>query len=341
MTQTADITLGPDAFFNRELSWLAFNQRVLEEALDPSNPLLERVKFATIVASNLDEFFMVRVAGLKHAVLEGNARPDPSGMSPDKQLKAISLRAHQMLDALYELVMRSLLPSLSSRGIRLLTISTLDLTERAGMAAYFRQEVLPALTPLAIDFERPFPMLSSLSVNVAFCLTAAEGETFQRLAIVQVPARLGRLVRVAGATPSFVLLDDLIRAEGAALFPGQPIVESVAFRLTRDSELEVDDEGGQSYVEVIERELRKRRRGAPVRLELEASASDDLGDRIANLVSVEPADVYRLSGPLDVRALMTLVELPGYAELRDTPRPPVSVLSEDEQEEIFSVLDER
>ena len=167
-------------------------------------------------------------------------------MSPVKQLEAISVRAHQMLDALYALVMRSLLPSLSSHGVRLLTISTLDLTERVGMAAYFRQEVLPALTPLAIDFERPFPMLSSLSVNVAFCLAAAEGETWQRLAIVQVPARLARLVRVPGATPTFVLLDDLIRAEGAALFPGQTIVESVAFRLTRDSELEVDDEGGES-----------------------------------------------------------------------------------------------
>jgi polyphosphate kinase len=341
MTPTADITPGPDRFFNRELSWLAFNQRVLEEALDSSNPLLERVKFATIVASNLDEFFMVRVAALKHAVLEGDTRPDPSGMSPAKQLEAISVRAHQMLDALYELVMRSLLPSLSVHGIQLLAVATLDSTERAGMAAHFRQEILPALTPLAIDFERPFPMISSLSVNVAFWLAPDEGETWRRLALVQVPARLARLVRVAGATPSFVLLDDLIRAEGAALFPGQTIVESVAFRLTRDSELEVDDEGGESYVEVIERELRKRRRGAPVRLELEASASHELSDKIANLVGVEPADVYRLPGPLDVRALMTLVELPGYAELRDTPRPPASVLSEEEQEEIFSVLDQR
>src|SRR5262245_63631058 len=119
MIRTGDTTPRPDAFFNRELSWLAFNQRVLEEALDSSNPLLERVKFATIVASNLDEFFMVRVAGLKHAVLEGNARPDPSGMSPDRQLGAISERAHQMLDGLYGLVMGSLLPLLSTHGIRL------------------------------------------------------------------------------------------------------------------------------------------------------------------------------------------------------------------------------
>ena len=341
MTTTADITPGPDAFFNRELSWLAFNQRVLEEALDSSNPLLERVKFATIVASNLDEFVMVRVAALKHAVLEGDTRSDPSGMSPAKQLEAISVRAHQMLDALYELVMRSLLPSLSAHGIHLLAVATLDSTERAGMAAHFRQEVLPALTPLAIDFERPFPMLSSLSVNVAFCLAAAEGDTWQRLAIV-------RCLPVWHDSFS-------ARRDAYIRFAGRPDPRGRRRTVSRSDHRRVG--GLQTYERLGARGGRRRRRivrgghrerasqsaavvprcGWSSRLQ-PATSSDD---RMANLVGVEPADVYRLPGPLDVRALMALVELPGYAELRDTPRPPVSVLSEEEREEIFSVLDER
>jgi polyphosphate kinase len=339
MTPPPSVTTGPDAFFNRELSWLAFNQRVLEEASDTSNPLLERVKFATIVVSNLDEFFMVRVAGLKHSLREGNVRPDPSGMSPASQLTAISERAHQMLAALYDLVTRTLMPSLAEHGIHVVAVSRLDAEARAALVAHFRQDVLPALTPLAIDFERPFPMLSSLSLNVAFWLSPDQAGTAPRLAVVQVPARLPRLVRVAGAkAPTFVLLDDLIRAEGQSLFPGQTIVEAVAFRLTRDSELEQDDEGGESYLEALERELRKRRRSAVVRLEIEAAASEELGRQLADLVDVESEDVYRLAGPLDVRRLMSLVELPGFSELRETPIQPVSVLRD--QDDIFSELDE-
>jgi polyphosphate kinase len=338
----ADAHSGPDRFFNRELSWLAFNQRVLEEASDTSNPLLERLKFATIVASNLDEFFMVRVAGLMHAVQEGEGRPDPSGMTPVDQLAAISERAHTMASALEALVIDELLPALADRGIRVTTVAALDEASRSALTAYFRDEVLPVLTPLAIDFDRPFPMLSSLTVNLAFEITPAAGETEPRLAIVQIPPKLPRLVRVSGADiPTFVLLDDIVRREADALFPGQTLLASAAFRVTRDSELELDDEGGGSYLEALEEELRKRRRSAIVRLEIERMATSELSEWLARLLAVAPPDIYRLQSPLDLRAFFPLVELPGFAELRDRPLPPVPALRKDEEAEIFSVLEER
>jgi polyphosphate kinase len=329
-------------FFNRELSWLAFNARVLQEACDPSNPLLERVKFTTIVASNLDEFFMVRVAGLKEAVREGDSRRDPAGMTPAEQLSAISAAAHTMVDTLYATVMNTLLPSLATHGIRVLPLADLDPASHAAVRAYFRDEVLAALTPLAIDFARPFPMLSSLSLNLAFWLPTGPDAREHRLAVVQVPPLLPRLIRVAGATGcTFVWLEEVIRAEFQSLFPGQTLREGVAFRLARDSELELDDEGGQSYLDALEQELRKRRRGAVVRLELDSAATEGFGNWLAELVGVEPEDRYRVPGPIDLRALSVLTELPGFDDLRETPRPPVSVLHGNQAAEIFSVLDER
>jgi polyphosphate kinase len=336
------ITVGPEFFFNRELSWLAFNARVLEEAANSANPLLERVKFAAIAASNLDEFFMVRVAGLKNAEREGDIAPDPSGLRPPEQLAAIAVRAHAMAAEMQTLVTAQLLPALAAHGIRLTSMSQLDDHARAALAAYFRDEVLPALTPLAIDFARPFPMLSSLSLNLAFSLVPeAEGEE-QRLAIVQVPSRLSRLVRVAESShPTFVLLEDLIRSQADVLFPGQTVIEAAAFRLARDSELELDDEGGLSYLEALEEELRKRRRSAIVRLEVESQVSDALLKLLTHEMPVAASDIYRVSGVLDLRVLFGFVELPGFLDLRDPVIKPVNVLDRRQEAEIFSVLDER
>jgi polyphosphate kinase len=336
------ITTGPEFFINRELSWLAFNARVLEEAANRANPLLERLKFAAITSSNLDEFFMVRVAGLKNQELEGEIAPDPSGLRPAEQLAAISERAHAMVAELQTLVTSELLPALEAHGIRLTSIAQLDAHTRAAVAAYFRDHVLPVLTPLAIDFARPFPMLSSLSLNLAFSLKPdAEGEE-HRLAIVQVPSRLSRLVRVPEASQAaFVLLEDLIRSQADVLFPGQTVLESAAFRLARDSELELDDEGGLSYLEALEEELRKRRRSAIVRLDVEASVSDTLMKLLTHEMPVHTQDIYRIAGPLDLRVLFNFVELPGYIDLRDPVIKPVCVLDRRQEAEIFSVLDER
>jgi polyphosphate kinase len=332
----------PELFLNRELSWLEFDGRVLEEAEDASNPVLERLKFATIVASNLDEFFMVRVARLKNAVEEGDVGADPAGLSPAQQLQQIAARSQKIVERLYATLTGAILPALGERGIRILGLEGLDEAARVAVARYFQDEVLPALTPLAIDFSRPFPMLASLSLNLAVLLAPAEGEEQPRLAVVQVPSRLPRLVRPPGAGgTTYVLLEEIIRAELPSLFPGQAVVESAAFRVARDSELDLDDEGGRDFLVAVEEELRNRRKSRVVRLEIEAGAGEALLATLAKRLEVAPEDVYRTSGPLDVRAFFPLVDLPALEDLRDPPLKPLQILDPREQEDVFALLDQR
>lgn len=328
-------------FINRELSWLAFNERVLEEAADRSTPLLERVKFAAIAASNLDEFFMVRVAGLKQAIDDHDTAPDLAGLTPARQLAAVAERAQAFVADLYRIVGSELLPALAGRGIRILAFADLTESQRASASLFFNNAVAPVLTPLAIDASRPFPLLSSLSLNLAVLLDAAPGEDDHRLAIVQVPQALPRLVPISVPEGvAFVLLEEIIRAHLSQLFPGQPILETSVIRLARDAELELDDEGGRTHLEIVEREVRQRRRGDVVRLEVEATASDELVSLIRDRVDVTADDVHAVGGPLDLRVLNGLVELPGFEELRDPPLQPVDVLA-NEQQDLFSVLDDR
>ena len=328
-------------FINRELSWIAFNERVLEEAADPSVPLLERVKFAAIAASNLDEFFMVRVARLQRAIDEHELEPDLAGLSPIQQLSAVEERAHAFVAALYTLVRDELFPALAARQLQLLSISDLKDSEKAGLSAFFTDAVLPILTPLAIDVERPFPLLSSLSLNVAVLLDAEPGETHRRLAIVQLPGGLARLTRVSERSgDAFVLLEDVIRAHLSHLFPGQPIVEARVIRLSRDAEMEFDDEGGRTHLELVEREVRRRRRSDVVRLEIEDAASSELVEMLRVQLDVSAESVYSVAGPVDLRVLMALVELPGHEELRDPPLQPVNRVVY-EPSDLFSILDER
>jgi polyphosphate kinase len=328
-------------FLSRELSWLAFNERVLAEAGDPAVPLLERVKFAAIAASNLDEFFMVRVAGLKRAIDDEDLTPDLAGRTPAQQLADVGARAQAFVASLCRLVAAEMLPQLAAHGIRLLSWNDLDETRQAALGRHFTESVLPVLTPLAIDTSRPFPLLSSLSLNLALRLEPEAGESVMRLAIVQVPPRLTRLVRLAepgGA--AFVLLEEIIRAHLAQLFPGQPIVESAVIRLARDAELELDDEGGRTHLELVERQVRQRRQSDVIRLEVDDTASLELIDLLRAQLEVEPADVYVQPGPLDLRVLMGLTDVPGFEALRDPPHQPVDVLA-GEQADLFSVLDER
>jgi len=331
----------PELFLNRELSWLEFNGRVLEEAGDPTNPLLERLKFACIVASNLDEFFMVRVAALKNDLAEGDTAPDVAGLTPAQQLQRISERAHAMVDELYAAVTGEILPPLAERGLRLVRPGDLEPPARANLARYFRDEVLPALTPLAIDVSRPFPMLAGLSLNLAVLLGPPDGEEEPRLAVVQVPGRLPRLVRPPGVEGMVhLLLENVIWAELASLFPGQEIRDVAAFRIARDSELDFDDEGGLDFLEVIEEELKNRRRSEVVRLEVEDGVSGPLLALLVSRLEAAPEDVYRIRGPVDIRPLMSLVDLPSLEDLRDTPLKPQPVI-EAAGEALFALLDER
>jgi polyphosphate kinase len=341
MTSRAGHAHDSRLFLNRELSWLAFNERVLAEAENRELPLLERVKFAAIAASNLDEFFMVRVAALKRAIEAEDPTPDLAGRTPLQQLADVAARTQAFVARLSGLVANDLLPSLAAHGIRLMSWSQLDADRRAALGTYFSDAVQPVLTPLAIDTSRPFPLLSSLSLNLALRLEPAPGETASRLAVVQVPSRLTRLVRLAAPDdPTFVLLEDIIRAHLPTLFPGQSIIESAVIRLARDAELEFDDEGGRTQLDLVERQVRRRRRSDIVRLEAEASASKELIALLSDQLDVEASDVYVQPGPLDLRLLMGVIDLPGFDALRDPPHQPADMLSA-EQTDLFSVLDER
>jgi polyphosphate kinase len=331
----------PELFLNRELSWLEFNGRVLEEARDSTNPLLERLKFAGIVASNLDEFFMVRVAALKNDLSEGDTAPDVAGLTPAQQLQRISERAHAMVDDLYAVLTGEILALLAERGLKLVRPGDLEQRARESLAKYYREEVLPALTPLAIDASRPFPMLAALSLNLAVLLGPADGEEEPRLAVVQVPARLPRLVRPPGLEGMVhLLLENVIWAELSSLFPGQEIRDVAAFRVARDAELDFDDEGGRDLMEVVEEELRNRRRSGVVRLEVEDGVTGPLLALLVSRLEVAPEDVYRVRGPVDIRPLMSLVDLPLLEDLRDPPLKPQPVV-EAAGSELFSMLDER
>ena len=329
----------PDRFLNRELSWLAFNERVLEEAADAATPLLERVKFAAIVASNLDEFFMVRVAGLRHDVADGDTTPDLTGVTPARQLADVAERAHAMVDALYRLTFDVILPALAESGVRIVRWADLEPGRRTALGEFFREGILPVLTPLAIDASRPFPLLSSLSLNLALRLGPAPGESAERLAIVQVPPGLARLVPLAEPN-EFVLLEAIVSGHISLLFPGQPIIECAAIRLSRDAELELDDEGGRTQLEIVERELRRRRRSDVIRLEASASASEELLAQLRDHLDIASEDVYIVPGPLDLRFLMTLTDLPGLTAPRDPPHQPVNVLADVQQTDLFSLLDD-
>src|SRR5262245_54745303 len=318
---------GPEAFINRELSWLAFNERVLEEAADSSNPLLERVKFAAIAASNLDEFFMVRVAGVLHAWADDDKTPDVAGLTAEQQFDAIQLRAHEFVARLYDVTLQDLVPALRTAGIRLLSWKELPPPTQQGVSAHFRDEVLPVLTPLAIDMSRPFPLLASLSLNLALRLSPVTPGGDPRIAIVQVPQGLTRLMPIgSGEKFDFLLLEEVIKEHLAELFPGQTIEESALIRLARDAELELDDEGGRSQLELVEREVRRRRKSDVVRLEVNAGISPELLALIRERLEVTPEDVYVVNGPLDLRVLMSLVDLPGLDALRDPPHRPVVTL---------------
>jgi len=325
-------------FFNREISWLAFNARVLEEAQDTSNPLLERVKFAAIAASNLDEFFMVRVASLHQAVCDEDAAPDLAGLTASQQLEAVSVRSHAFVSTLYDVAMRDLIPALATRGIRLVPFDRLS--HPGALSVFFHETILPVLTPLAIDAARPFPRLASLSLNLAVILAGADGGSERRLAIVQVPPGLTRLVQAPGESVStYVLLEDIIRANLADLFPGQQILEAKVIRLARDAELELDEEGGRTHLEAVERQVRRRRQSDVVRLEIEATASAELVASLRERLDLESPSVYLVPGPLDLRVLFAITELPGFDALRDPPLQAADARAGFADEDLFSTLD--
>jgi polyphosphate kinase len=322
-------------YLNRELSWLEFNARVLEEAHDRTKPLLERLKFLSIFSSNLDEFFMIRVGGLKQRDPdEVSSAESADGALTGQVLAAISARVHDLVTEQHRILREEVLPGLDQAGLKLLKAADVDESEWAGLADYFARAVQPVLTPMAIDPAHPFPHIQNQQLYLAAILKAKEQGRLRVpetcLAIVPVPALLPRFVPLSPdpGNGRFVLLEDLIGEYLETLFSGFETTEQSVFRLTRHQDFELSEQDSEDLLRRIQSELAKRRRGQEVRLELRAGTSDHLKRMLFERFDLEPADLYEIDGPLNLVAFWSWVGLPGYASLHDptvTPQVPPRV----------------
>jgi polyphosphate kinase len=315
----------PDHYLNRELSWLEFNARVLEEAADPSNPLLERLKFLAIFSSNLDEFFEVRVAGLQQQLYAGLEPQDyaADGMDPGQQLAAIDKRVRELLAQQDRLLHEDVAPALAASGIEWVRFGQLSEAERQHVEELFRNEIAPVLTPLAIDPGHPFPFVHSKSLNVALLVESADSGQ-QLFAVVQVPAVLDRVVPLPRTDERvrFVLLEEILAAHLADLFGGFTVVDHTCFRVTRNGDLTFDEDEAEDLLQTIEETLRQRMRGEAVRLEILASGDERFAQMLTGALGLNDRDVFRVAGPVDMTALMALQRLEGFRALRDEPLVP-------------------
>ncbi|HAV61690.1 MAG TPA: polyphosphate kinase 1 [Verrucomicrobiales bacterium] len=312
----------PKHFINRELSWLEFNQRVLDEALDASTPLLERVKFFCIVSSNLDEFFEVRVAGLKQAMESDVVERSEDGLTASETLSLVTRRVRQMVEMQYRCWRESLRPALARKGIRFIRMQDLKQPDLMHVERFYREEVSPVLTPLGIGTAHPFPQLQNKSLNMIVELEVTHrGQTEWRMAIVQIPRVLPRLVRLPGpeSRRDYVFLGDLIGANLSDLFPGARIKGWWRFRATRNSELYIDEEDTVNLLRAVENELHNRRKGAAVRLELEKDCPMEIRRRLLEHLQLEEDDLYIIDGPINPTRLMTVYEGDHSPELREPP----------------------
>ncbi|MCD4850691.1 RNA degradosome polyphosphate kinase [Arthrobacter sp. AK01] len=305
--------ISPDRFLDRELSWLAFNSRVLELAEDPDLFLLERVSFLSIFASNLDEFFMVRVAGLKRRIATGLAVPSPAGLSPIEVLEQISEEAHRLQERHARVFAEQIRPALAYEHIHLMHWHELDEDARHRISIMFQEKVFPILTPLAVDPAHPFPYISGLSLNLAVIVSnpISDKELFAR---VKVPDQLPRLISVdgprAGAIPGrvarFIALEEVIAVHLDKLFPGMEVLEHHTFRVTRNEDLEVEEDDAENLLQALEKELLRRRFGPPVRLEVTTDINPNIKALLIRELGVEESEVYSVPAPLDLRGLSAI-----------------------------------
>ena len=312
----------PRLYFNRELSWLEFNARVLELAEDPSVPLLERLKFEAIVSSNLDEFFMVRVAGLHEMIDAGIDKPREDGRSPLETLQVIRAMVREHIGRQCRSLQHDIRPALAEHGIRIVGLDEISGEDRARLDERFRRQIFPVLTPLAVGLGRPLPYISNLSLSLGVIVhdPVSGLQTFAR---VKVPKEmLPRFVSTADGR-TFVPLEELIAAHLHTLFPGMEIADIGFFRVTRDADFTVSDEA-DDLLQAVEDELRRRRFGEVVRVEVSAGMSPAMREQITEALEAEPEDVFDVPGLLDLDDLWDIVKVPGYPELRDPPWTPVT-----------------
>ena len=330
-------------FLDRELSWLEFNQRVLELAEDKSLPLLERVHFLSIFASNLDEFFMVRVASLKRRIATGIAVQSASGLSPQEVLQRISDRTRDLQSRHAELFATEISQELRANGIDVVQWSTLSDLEHDELHEYFTNQVFPVLTPLAVDPAHPFPYISGLSLNLAVALRNPKTDS-EHFARVKVPSLLPRFVLVPGSESSYVPLEEIMGQFLSELFPGMEVTQHHIFRVTRNEDLEVDEDEGENLLVQLEKELLRRRFGPPVRLEVAEDIDSQILSLLQRELDISTTDVYHLPEPLDLRGLTSIAFLK-RPELRFEPHlittNPYLEADEDEAADIFAALRER
>ncbi len=330
----------PSYYQNRELSWLQFDRRVLSEARNQENPLFERLKFLSITSSNLDEFFMVRVASLKDMEDAGYKKKDIAGMKPSEQLEEIENQTHEFVEEQYDIYNHALLPSLAKEGLEVVTrFESLTQEEAAFVDSFFEEEVYPVLTPMAVDSSRPFPLVRNKSLNLGALLRrkkGAEGSSLLRhkkgkqesdeleFAAVQVPSVLSRIVRLPGGDEGparIILLEEVIRRNMPKLFLNYDIVCAYPFRLMRNADLSLDEDEAEDLLKEIEKQLKKRQWGEAIRLEVEAGIDDRLLKILENELDLESNEIYRIDGPLDLTFLMKVYGLPGFDQLKEHSYP--------------------
>ena len=334
-------------FFNRELSLLEFHARVLEEALDDRNPLLERLKFLSIFSSNLDEFFMIRVSGLKEELGDANV-VSADGLTPLEQLAKTRERVLVLINEQARCLREEILPQLKDTGLSLISHESLSRHEKESLKDYFMEKVFPILTPLAVDPSHPFPYISPLSVNIGLMVHAPSELKFSgrrkdvnsRFVRIKVPSVVPRLVAVGSSKTRFVLLDEIIEANIQALFPGMNPGPCHRFRVTRDADIEIREEEAQDLLSQIKEELRRRRFGAPVRLEISPDMPADMIEYLTASLDVEADDVYVFDGPLHIQDLMSLYDC-DRPDLKDTPFTPSVPEWFENYDNIFEAIKDR
>lgn len=340
MTGADEIYNNPENYVNRELSWIEFNYRVLSEARDKSLPLFERLKFLSITASNLDEFYMVRVASLKDMVHAKYTKPDIAGLKPPEQLEKISVRTHELVALQYSTYNRSLLPALKQNGLRVVQGHE-DLSEKEGCYAdsYFERNVYPVLTPMAVDSSRPFPLVRNKSLNIAALLQKKSGEEELEFAMVQVPSVLPRIVELPTGKKderAVILLEQIIERNIGSLFLNYNVITAHPFRIMRNADLTIDEDEAEDLLEEIQKQLKKRQWGEAIRLEVEEKMDKRLLKILKRELSISSADIFEIAGPLDLTFLMKMYGMKGFNHLKAVPYIPQQVPRLMNEDDIFT-----
>ena len=335
----------PKYYINRELSWLQFNERVLSESVDMGNPLFERLKFLSISASNLDEFFMVRVASLKDMINAGYKKPDIAGMTATKQLSAVLKAVHEFEDRQYRIYNEELMPELLKNGLRICGIDDLSKKDLAYLDRYFDDFVYPVLTPMAVDSSRPFPLIRNKTLNIGCLLKKKQGKDDVDFATVQVPDVLPRIIEIPGGDDKekrVLLLENLIERNVSRLYLNYDVITSAAYRIGRNADLSIDEDEAEDLLKEIEKQIKKRQWGQAIRLEVPAGTDKKLLDFIVKELGVEDNEIYSIDGPLDLTFLMKLYKLEGYDDLKEhSYRAPCPVPEFDTGENVFDVISKK